>query len=52
VGAVVDLGSTSVHLLVASLDGHRLTPLVDESVFLGLGKAVAEACWVTTPGPR
>jgi len=41
VGAAVDLGSTSVHLLVASVEGHRLTPLVDESVFLGLGKTVA-----------
>ncbi|MGZ8515006.1 MAG: Ppx/GppA phosphatase family protein, partial [Candidatus Limnocylindrales bacterium] len=42
VGASVDLGSTSVHLLVAEIDGHRLTPIVDESVFLGLGAAVAE----------
>ena len=42
VGASVDLGSNSVHLLVAAIDGHRLQPLVDESVFLGLGSAVAE----------
>lgn len=42
VGASVDLGSNSVHLLVASIDGHRLRPLVDESVFLGLGAAVAD----------
>jgi len=41
VGASVDLGSNSVHLLVASFDGHRLSPLADESVFLGLGAAVA-----------
>jgi len=41
VGAAVDLGSTSVHLLVASIDGHRLAPVIDESVFLSLGKAVA-----------
>jgi exopolyphosphatase/guanosine-5'-triphosphate,3'-diphosphate pyrophosphatase len=41
VGASVDLGSNSVHLLVASVAGHVLTPLVDESVFLGLGSAVA-----------
>lgn len=40
VGASVDLGSTSVHLLVASIEGHRLRPLVDESAFLGLGAAV------------
>lgn len=42
VGASVDLGSNSVHLLVAEIAGHRLTPIVDESVFLGLGSAVAE----------
>jgi exopolyphosphatase/guanosine-5'-triphosphate,3'-diphosphate pyrophosphatase len=40
VGASVDLGSNSVHLLVAVVSGHRLQPLVDESVFLGLGDAV------------
>ena len=39
-GAAVDLGSNSVHLLVAAVAGHRLEPLVDESVFLGLGDAV------------
>jgi exopolyphosphatase/guanosine-5'-triphosphate,3'-diphosphate pyrophosphatase len=42
VGASVDLGSTSVHLLVAAIAGHRLESLADESVFLGLGRAVAE----------
>lgn len=42
VGASVDLGSTSVHFLVASIAGHRLEPLIDESVFLGLGRAVAD----------
>jgi exopolyphosphatase/guanosine-5'-triphosphate,3'-diphosphate pyrophosphatase len=42
VGASVDLGSNSVHLLVAVVAGHRLQPLVDESVFLGLGSAVGE----------
>ena len=36
----MDLGSNSVHLLVAGVREHRLEPLVDESVFLGLGKAV------------
>ncbi len=40
IGAAVDLGSTSVHLLVAEVVDHRLEPLVDESVFLGLGEAV------------
>ncbi|HEY6012988.1 MAG TPA: hypothetical protein VIU37_03250, partial [Candidatus Limnocylindrales bacterium] len=42
VGASVDVGSNSVHLLVAEIAGHRLAPIVDESVFLGLGAAVAE----------
>ena len=42
VGASVDLGSNSVHLLVAVVAGHRLQSLVDESVFLGLGSAIAE----------
>ena len=40
VGASVDLGSNSVHLLVAAVDGHELRSLADESVFLGLGAAV------------
>ncbi len=40
IGAAVDLGSNSVHLLVAAITGHRLRPLADESVFLGLGAAV------------
>ncbi len=40
--ASVDLGSNSVHLLVASITEHRIEPLVDESAFLGLGAAVAE----------
>ena len=42
VGASIDVGSNSVHLLVASVGDHRLTTLADESVFLGLGAAVAE----------
>jgi exopolyphosphatase/pppGpp-phosphohydrolase len=42
IAAAVDLGSNSVHLLVAAIDGHRLEPLTDESVFLGLGDAVHE----------
>ena len=40
VGAAVDLGSNSVHLLVAGVADHRLEPLLDELVFLGLGKAL------------
>lgn len=42
IGASVDLGSNSVHLLVAEIIGHELQPLVDESVFLGLGAAIDE----------
>ncbi len=42
VGASVDIGSNSVHLLVAGLAGHRLEPALDESVFLGLGSRVVE----------
>jgi exopolyphosphatase/pppGpp-phosphohydrolase len=42
VGAAVDLGSNSVHLVVAVVAGHRLQPLVDESAFLGLGTAIGE----------
>jgi exopolyphosphatase/pppGpp-phosphohydrolase len=40
VGAAVDLGSNSVHLLVATIADQRLDALVDESVFLGLGISV------------
>jgi exopolyphosphatase/guanosine-5'-triphosphate,3'-diphosphate pyrophosphatase len=40
VGAAVDLGSTSVHLLVAGVVDHRIEPILDESMFLGLGDAV------------
>jgi exopolyphosphatase / guanosine-5'-triphosphate,3'-diphosphate pyrophosphatase len=40
--ASADVGSNSVHLLVAVVAGHRLTPLIDESVFLGLGSRVTE----------
>jgi exopolyphosphatase / guanosine-5'-triphosphate,3'-diphosphate pyrophosphatase len=42
VGAAVDLGSNSVHLVVAVVAGHRLQPLVDESAFLGLGTAIVQ----------
>jgi exopolyphosphatase / guanosine-5'-triphosphate,3'-diphosphate pyrophosphatase len=40
VAAALDLGSNSVHLLVSVIAGHRLRPIADESVFLGLGAAV------------
>ncbi len=41
--AAVDVGSTSVHLLVARVDGHRVEPLADESVLLGLGPRIDAA---------
>jgi exopolyphosphatase/pppGpp-phosphohydrolase len=40
VGAAVDIGSNSVHLLVAAQGRVRLRTLVDESVQLGLGATV------------
>jgi exopolyphosphatase/guanosine-5'-triphosphate,3'-diphosphate pyrophosphatase len=39
-GAAIDLGSTSVHLLVARPERDGLVVLDDESAFLGLGAAV------------
>jgi len=41
VGASIDIGSNSVHLLVAQVADHEIEPLADESVFLGLGATVA-----------
>ena len=41
IGAAIDVGSTSLHMLVAAVGGHRVEPLLDESVFLGLGDRVA-----------
>ena len=40
VAAAIDVGSNSVHLLVASVDGGRPVELHDESVLLGLGAVV------------
>src|SRR4051794_7643423 len=39
-GAAIDLGSTSVHLLIARPERTGLLVLEDESTFLGLGAAV------------
>lgn len=39
-GAAIDLGSTSVHLLIARPERSGLIVLDDESAFLGLGAAV------------
>src|ERR1044071_51472 len=43
VAAAVDIGSYSVHLLVARVRGHILETLHDESAFLGLGRAIDES---------
>jgi len=40
VGAAVDIGSNSIHLLVAALGRSRLRTMVDESVQLGFGSVV------------
>lgn len=40
IAAAIDVGSNSVHLLVASVDGGRPVELHDESVLLGLGAVV------------
>ena len=40
VGAAIDIGSYSVHLLVAEVHGHQLVEVADDSAFLGLGIAV------------
>ena len=34
------MGANSAHLLVGSVDGHRVVPLLDESALLGLGTLV------------
>ena len=40
IGAAVDIGSNSIHLLIAAVDVAGLRPLIDESVQLGLGDVV------------
>ena len=40
-GAAIDVGATSLHLLIARIGTHSVEPLLDESVFLGLGDRVA-----------
>jgi exopolyphosphatase/guanosine-5'-triphosphate,3'-diphosphate pyrophosphatase len=52
IGAAVDLGSTSVHLLVARIVEHRVEPLIDESLFLGLGAAVEAAGFLGAAGRK
>jgi hypothetical protein len=43
IAATMDVGANSAHLLVAAVGGHQVQPLLDESVFLGLGDRVAES---------
>lgn len=40
--SVLDLGSNSFHVLVADLDGHRLTPVLREREMLHLGRTLAQ----------
>ena len=40
IGAAIDIGSYSVHLLVAEQRGKRLIERHDESAFLGLGRTI------------
>src|SRR5262245_35883509 len=40
ISAAIDVGSVSVHLLVASTNGHGLEPLVDVSSMLRLGDRI------------
>lgn len=50
IDAVVDLGSTSVHHVVAATEQHRIRVLVDESSFLGLGAAADERGYLGAAG--
>jgi exopolyphosphatase / guanosine-5'-triphosphate,3'-diphosphate pyrophosphatase len=52
VSATVDIGSYSVHLLVAKVRGHLLEPAYDESAYLGLGRAIDEAGGLGEARPR
>ncbi len=49
VGAAADIGSNSLHLLVAVVGSHRLEPLVDESVLLGMGAVIDRAGFLGAP---
>ena len=52
VAATVDIGSYSVHLLVAKVRGHVLEPAYDESAYLGLGRAIDETGGLGEARPR
>jgi exopolyphosphatase/pppGpp-phosphohydrolase len=40
IGAAIDIGSYSVHLLVGEIQGSRVVALHDESAFLALGRTI------------
>ena len=52
VAAAVDIGSYSVHLLVANVRGHVLEPAYDESAYLGLGRSIDETGGLGEARPR
>ena len=43
--AAIDIGSNTVHLLVAATDGHHLTVLADESIFVRMASGI----WDSSP---
>ena len=49
--AAIDIGSYSVHLLVADVDGHELRARHDESAHLGLGRTIDEEGTLATALP-
>lgn len=52
VRAAIDIGSYSVHLLVAEVARHRLAERLDESAFLGLGRELDVAGRLAPARPR
>jgi exopolyphosphatase/guanosine-5'-triphosphate,3'-diphosphate pyrophosphatase len=45
--AVIDVGSNTVRLLVATCAGHRLVPVDERRAFLGLGEEVENYGWIS-----
>src|SRR4051812_7854204 len=50
--AAIDIGSYSVHVLVARVHGRELEELHDESSFLGLGPTVDEEAAIGSAIPK
>jgi exopolyphosphatase / guanosine-5'-triphosphate,3'-diphosphate pyrophosphatase len=44
---IIDVGSNTVRLLVASCAGHRLVTVVERRTFLGLGEEVENYGWIS-----